>query len=176
VPNLEFTFSEFQREIEAIQQLADNFISKESTYVLHQLKQNLVGIRGAAAGHVYSWGIPENGPLVTKDSEGEYEPSGRGRHKIFASITSVWEIKPLGPSGSASRVHRKFALTGIASTRIRLIERLHGGEVTELAMWRMEVGDEASPGCHFHVQVLGTEQTPPFPNSLSVPPLRSSAV
>ncbi len=38
-------------------------------------------------------------------------------------------------------------------------------------MWRMEIADDASPGCYFHVQVLGEEDRPPFPKSLSVPRL-----
>src|SRR5436190_1532122 len=45
------------------------------------------------------------------------------------------------------------------------------GIPAEIAMWRMEVGDARSPGCHFHVQVLGEAEVAPFPKSLSVPRL-----
>ena len=40
-------------------------------------------------------------------------------------------------------------------------------------MWRMEIGDSGSPGCHFHVQILGQTQEIPFPKSLSVPRIPS---
>ena len=38
-------------------------------------------------------------------------------------------------------------------------------------MWRAEVGDAASPGCHFHVQIAGDKEDPPFPKALDVPRL-----
>ena len=139
--------------------------------MLPRLKENLLLIRSSAAGKTYQWQIPLNSPLMTVDSRGEYERDEGGVHTVFAKIASVWQIEPLGPHNSGSLQHRKFALSGIASTRIYLFERLQGGGERELAMWRMGIGDEQSPGCHFHVQVLGTNPKPPFPQTLSVPRL-----
>jgi hypothetical protein len=42
---------------------------------------------------------------------------------------------------------------------------------TEVARWCFEVGDDNSPGCHFHVQVKASEEGHLFPPSLSVPRL-----
>jgi hypothetical protein len=62
----------------------------------------------------------------------------------------------------------------LASTRVRLLcEPGDGDGHQEIAMWRMEIGDSNSPGCHFHVQVLGQTTNFPFPSSLSVPRLPS---
>lgn len=165
---LEFEFGQFLQEIEYIRSLAHKFISRESHYVLYELKTSLEGVRNAASGQSFSWGIKTQSPLVTIDSIGEYEPGGGGAHTIFATVTSTWDIEPIGLRSVASR---KFAVNGIASSRIDLIERPPEGENKSLAMWRMEIGDEHSPGCHFHVQVLGTDPEPPFPHSLSVPRL-----
>jgi hypothetical protein len=33
----------------------------------------------------------------------------------------------------------------------------------------MELGDSTSPGCYFHVQVLGDREVCPFPKAVSVP-------
>jgi hypothetical protein len=46
-----------------------------------------------------------------------------------------------------------------------------GSKGEELAMWRIEIGDDDSPGCHFHVQIRGEEDDGPFPKRLSVPRL-----
>jgi hypothetical protein len=51
-----------------------------------------------------------------------------------------------------------------------VIERTEQG-IEQLAMWRVEVGDDASPGCHFHTQIEGERNNPPYPRSLSVPRL-----
>lgn len=47
----------------------------------------------------------------------------------------------------------------------------NGSRGEELAMWRIEIGDDASPGCHFHVQIRGEDEEGPFPKRLSVPRL-----
>lgn len=62
-------------------------------------------------------------------------------------------------------------MVGQASTVVRLYEGDPGNPVKELAMWRMEIGDDASPGCHFHVHALGDRPDPPFPHSLPIPRL-----
>jgi hypothetical protein len=50
------------------------------------------------------------------------------------------------------------------------------GVKRDLAMWRVEVASDDSPGCHFHVQVLGKTHDLPFPSTLSVPRLPSCII
>jgi hypothetical protein len=45
------------------------------------------------------------------------------------------------------------------------------GPEREIAMWRMEIGNEALPGCAFHAQILGEAEGGHFPRTLSVPRL-----
>jgi len=166
---LQFLFRDFVSEIDTIDKVTKKFIAPNSSGVFGMLKYNLEQIRGLPSGHSYRWGISQDLPLCTETSWGEYEIGCGGRDPIFAQIMSVWQIAPLGLSNPGSRVHRKFALTGQASTRVRLFHGSADEPGEELAMWRMEVGDDASPGCHFHVQVLGEKENPPFPHFLSVP-------
>ena len=40
-------------------------------------------------------------------------------------------------------------------------------------MWRLELGADDSPGCYFHVQILGDSNDTPFPSSIPIPRLPS---
>ena len=106
-----------------------------------------------------------------------YEPGGGGAEDVIGEITSSWAISPwTDKSLKRGTLVPIFRLTGNASIRVRILrENAVNAEVTELAMWRMELGAEESPGCFFHIQVLGHKETPPFPASLSVPRLPALA-
>jgi len=169
VARLEFAFQEFVKEIDLISALASKYITPDSIHILTQLKNQLEGIRGARSGTPFDWGISAESPLRTRTSRGSYEREGRGSHHVLAKISSIWTIEPLGGHGPKYSRQRKFALAGKASTRVRLFEESQSGGQQEIAMWRMEVADSTSPGCFFHVQVLGDTGLPPFPDYLPVP-------
>ena len=63
-----------------------------------------------------------------------------------------------------------FEVAGLASTKLRILDAVSDDE-TELAMWRVELGDQQSPGCYFHTQILGQSDVPPFPHSVCIPRL-----
>lgn len=170
---LVFSFSEMEEELRAISGVVEPFIDPIATNVLDRFMALLNEIRKRPTGRLYPWKIPENQPLQTKASCGEYEPSDHGEELVFAEISCVWQIKPLGGHNPGSRPSRQFELGGIASTRVRLIEGEAGtvGDRGQLAMWRMEIGDDNCPDAYFHVQVMGDSSDPPFPRSLSVPRL-----
>jgi hypothetical protein len=106
--------------------------------------------------------------LKTIVSEGEYESGHkRGSHRVVAEIDAIWEIQRIpAKKKKAPAIH--FKLVGIASTRVRLFCEA-GGARREIGMWRMEIGDSNSPGCHFHVQILGESAEAPFPKTLCIP-------
>jgi len=82
-------------------------------------------------------------------------------------------VRPIGANAKKPKERQKRLLEfyGIASTRIRLFDAKDTKR--PIAMWRMELGDAQSPGCHFHVQVLGEHDESPFPKSVSIPRLPS---
>lgn len=149
--------------------IAQQFIDPVSTNVLPQLKTTLENIRSAKSEAVAPWGITKNYPLKTIESYGEYEPGDHGEHVVYAELTSKWEIMCPHEEGPKSKSQSRFSLVGTASTKVCLFEFDGEDDPVELAAWRMEIGDDAAPGCHFHVQVLGEEHHTLFPHSLSVP-------
>ena len=164
---LEFTFDEFVSELKAIGRIADPFIHTESKHILPQLIDDLRNIQAADYDRPFSWQIPEDRPLKTITSRGQYEKATRlGREHVFAELTSIWEI---------ARVRRKrreperFVLKGKTSTMIRLRRDNPARVFQEIAMWRTEVGVASSPGCHFHIQILGEHSRKPYPKSLPIP-------
>ncbi len=171
MPLLEFEFQEFLDEIRAIKGVANNFLDRSASNVLDTFARNLETIRLTQRANSL-WNIPLHAPLKTRISDGEYEQENRrGRHKVFGEITSTWTIAPSGPEAARKKPAKTFAVTGNASVRIRLIEPNSNSGDRELAMWRVELGDDAAPGCYFHIQVLGDNDRVPFPHSLSIPRL-----
>ena len=87
----------------------------------------------------------------------------RGSRKIHAVISGTWDLRPLEK--------REIEFCGIASTRIELYASDDPDK--RLAMWRLELGAEDSPGCYFHAQILGDSDKPPFPEFVPIPRLPS---
>lgn len=172
---LTFSFSECEEELRALQGIVADYLAAQSTGVIPRFAESLRSIRGAPEGGFRRWEVHQTEPILTIPSEGEYSLGGTRdeRRSICASIDGVWEIEPLGPNNPGSLTHRKFALGGLASARIRLIDSTTG---EEMAMWRMELGDHMSPGCFFHVQIRGQNEEIPFPKSLDIPRLPSNVM
>lgn len=168
---IEFGFQEVISEIAAIARIAEAYLAPTSQFVLPQLRTELENIQSATTDGTWQWGIKNHQPLVTRVSRGDYQPNSQGEHNVFAEVTSVWEVRRIRPAGKKTKPADRFALDGLASTRVRIFKELPQGGKEQIAMWRMEVGDDASPGCHFHVQVLGEDEAGPFPHSLDVPRL-----
>ena len=172
VAPLEFGFQDMANEVDALDRLVGDFCAPQSTDVLRQLRGTLESIRDSPSDREWRWGIPESNPFVTAVSYGSYQPGSQGQHNVFAEITSTWTIRRLRPPRRRGARAGRFALTGKASTRVRLRKVGANAQPSgELAMWRAEVADAVSPGCHFHVQVLGEADNGQFPHSLDVPRL-----
>ena len=165
---LEFSFQEMITEVDSFSRLSEKFVTTESRGVLQALKRSLENYRAEPTEGSLSWQISEHLPLRTVISQGKYEKGGNGAHHLYAEISAVWEIQRMRERKLAMPAKR-FKLIGLASTRIRVLcEPLDEAPAREIAMWRMEIGDDNSPGCHFHIQVLGAEEFP-FPKSLPIP-------
>ena len=113
------------------------------------------------------WEVPDKEPLITLETN-RYEPGDRrGELNVKGEISWCWDIRPLvRPKGATL----DFQIDGNASIKLRIRSRTHDRR-DGIAMWRIEMGAPDSPGCHFHTQVLGESNDPPFPHSLSVPRL-----
>lgn len=158
-------------ELEAFSHIAEKFIATESRQVLSQFKGTLETYRDQPTQHKFDWQIRPANPLRTTVSPGGYEMGSKGAHHIFAEIDALWRIQRV-PGKKKNDRSEFFKLVDIGSTRVRLFCVPQGKKPKrEIAMWRMEVGDAQSPGCHFHTQILGEQSRFPFPKSLSIPRL-----
>lgn len=180
-----FAFKEFEVELLALQKMSvgtgaaihGRFVDPNTSWIFDQFREDLRQIAKAPAGDSYRWEIQREYPLRTELSMGRHEKGvedpnpgdpapGGPFDQMFAEITCLWEIAPLGEAGAG----RRFMPSGVASTVVTLRSDSDQDEAPPLAMWRMEVGDQASPGSLFHVQIgeLDREERP-FPHALPVP-------
>jgi hypothetical protein len=171
VADLLFSFQEILDEIDAMSRIAENLLTDETCQtVLPRFYAVLESIRAKRPTAPVACTI-KNPPIRTIVSHGEYEQQPReGEHKVFAEITTIWEILCPPEKGPKKQQQKHFQLCGIGSTKVRILKTDDSG-TQELAMWRCEIGNEPAPGCHFHSQVEGERTAPPYPKSLSVPRL-----
>ncbi len=166
---LEFSFSDVLQEINSLEVIAKGYIWKDSVDVLKNFGENLNNLRCYETSS-YSWTISEAIPLCTVPSEGKYDK--KHGEPVFGQISCIWEIKPKRELGwKKTKLSENFVLYGNASTKVKIFRGTPDRPGEEMAMWRMEIGVRDSPGCHFHVQILGAEDDPPFPKSLPIPRL-----
>ncbi len=158
---LEFTFSEFRQEIRVMTDLAKHLLTRESIGLLQKFEERVRQLGERPTDRPYEL---EFAGVRTLPSDGEYETVGRKGKTIAAELSSTWRVKPIGASGK-KRPRRRFQLTDLASTRVAIHD--HSNKV--LACWHMDVADEKSPGCYFHIQIAQDRDESPFPAWLPVP-------
>lgn len=168
---LRFMFSDMEKEIEYMRALAAPFLSRDTFHHrIPEWKRRLTNFRLSPGSGRMSWFVPEDEPLETAESVGEYEPHGRkGVYRVVGRISGAWDI--LAELSRDNTPPKHFTLDGHASFKLSVWAI--GGErkYVELARWSSDVGDRNSPGCHFHSQIDMDEGYGIFPKGLSVPRL-----
>jgi hypothetical protein len=172
---LRFSVAELQREISVIKALARGFLDLEADAVLSSASSALTQICKRRDGHSVGWQISESWPIRTNASHGQYQPQQLNSNVVHAELSFVWQIAPVVPVQQKAPA-RFVDLVGTASTRITVREGPPEARGTELAMWRMEIGDNLSPGVHFHTQVMGRKGDLVFPHHVDIPRLPSVTV
>lgn len=171
---LQFSHGKLVEETVALMGMAKHFLAADGPGVLTALQRHLERIGETATDHVQELALR---PLRTKPTC-DYERGTRaGGKKIYALISGLWELLPIGATGP----NRKIAFVGKASTVIEFWpEDCLWREVQEpserLAMWRIELGADDAPGCYFHSQILGDTDKTPFPKTIPIPRLPSPFV
>lgn len=168
--SLLFWVADLRNELHAFRELADPLLFPGSSQVLHTAASDLLGISKSM--NPVRWQIHPNNPIKTMPSVGSFMPDDNGALTVHAEIAFVWELEPVRAPGD-QRAALQVRLNGLASTEIRILKGTPGtgGTPEELAVWRMEIGDDAAPGATFHVQVLGRDADVIFPKQLDVPRL-----
>lgn len=164
-----FSIAEMLRELESAEKLATPFLVNPQGF-FGEVRTQLIGIRDEYTDRMISWEVPLIRSLRTQVSKGEHERGSKGRW-VAGKLAFKWQVLRVHPKKPKSPAEH-LELAGIASTMVRVVHvENDGAHGDEIAMWRTEVGDEQSPGCHFHVQIRGESEELPFPKSLSVPRL-----
>lgn len=154
---LEFHRGDLEREVQLISDIAKKFLTPESPSRLTQLKAQLAPLHASGGGR---WAISE--PIVSLATNNYAKGHGT---KVWAEVSSTWELARKG--GRKSNV---LIVSGLASTRVSVVQSTNG-DSERIALWRMEIGDDKSPGSYFHVHVQGADASLPFPSWLEVPRL-----
>ena len=160
-----FKTVELEQETKALKTMATSFFEPGKMWVIDNFLSDLRSIDSLREGSVCALELQ---CLHTKSSD-QYEAGSRkGSQKIHAVISGTWELRTLG---KRSAPKREIEFCGKASTKIELYAS--DDPETRLAMWRLELGAEDSPGCYVHAQILGDFDKPPFPKSVPIPRLPS---
>ena len=155
-----FKIVELQRETKSLQTMGEKFLDSQTSWALERFSSNLQSIGDVRGGIARTLELER---LRTSPST-DYESGSRhGGIEIYAVISGTWDLLPLQ--------NRKIEFCGNASTRIEVYAS--NDSKKRLAMWRLEVGSEDSPGCYVHAQILGDLNEPPFPKSVPIPRLPS---
>lgn len=154
---LEFEFQEIDREISALEVLAANYLDPSGPTVLDRARETLRQIRRSHHYEAQAWTIPVDAPLRSKVSEGRFEPAAKSGPPVFAELSSKWEIAPIPRKRRKYGDVKEFRLSGIASSRIAIRSGSPDNPGRNLSIWRMEIADDNSPGCYFHVQIADDE-------------------
>ena len=164
---LQFELRELTEEVKLMRKLAANFLDTGTGDVLKNVEDQLETLYSRREGAIVSVGVSPSRPIKTIPCEGGYERGCGGAYKnLFAEIVFKWQLQPLGqaskkPKSQASKKrkeNRRVAVAGIASTVARL-KINHERETVDVASWRMEFGDDVSPGAFFHAQIPDTLET-----------------
>ena len=140
--------------------MGEKFLDSQTWWALERFSSNLQSIGDVRDGRACTLELER---LRTSPST-DYESGSRhGGIEIYAVISGTWDLLPLQ--------NREIEFCGNASTRIEVYAS--NDSTKRLAMWRLEVGSEDSPGCYIHAQILGDLYEPPFPKSVPIPRLPS---
>ena len=159
---IRFHYDEFIADVRRMSKLAEQFLETEAFGSLKTLETRLENLRNAAPGVSQNLSIPDEHPIVTKEST-HYRGTDQ-KIAVKGKLSFVWGIVN---SSEGKKRRTSFDLTGIASTRIRLFA--DGPE--PIAHWQLETGDASSPGCHFHSSVNQAGENGIFPKWLKIPRL-----
>lgn len=165
---LRLGFAQFQEELLLISRLADEFLSSDTRFRLHQAATSLEQIWSAdSRNDGYHLGIAIDAPLRTIPST----TYGGGATPVWAELSFIWTLNPIGPIQKKVLQRRQFEVVGKASTRVRFAWSRAENAIEEVAMWRMEIATPDGPGAFFHAQVRGADDSLPFPAAVPVPRL-----
>jgi hypothetical protein len=148
---VEFSYRELAADLKNFAANEGQFLAPAAPNLLIKAAQDLTA--AAASPHVRVWEVQDTtyDRIETFVSKGECETGNNVQWTLKGTLSFMWEIQRVSPKGDRFRIIN-------ATTRLRLLVCDSNGVVdpdivSELAVWRFEIGDVNHPGARFHSQV-----------------------
>ncbi|ACY16545.1 hypothetical protein [Haliangium ochraceum] len=151
---LQFEYKTALEELTILPEMAKDYLDGSAPGAFTALRNELEKVRRRPAGCRLRWETQEHMRISTKPSR-DYQAGHQSSGTVRGVLEFTWEIENVEERGKKKGVaHKRFQLVGLASTRIYL----YGDDDKLVARWNFDVGDAASPGCHFHVQLAESKE------------------
>lgn len=140
-----FRFAEIEDEMLAFAAVAEKHLRPESIRQMKRLVQQFSQM--ASATTPLKWSTMDGEPLLTERS-GEFEPNNKKCSKeLYGRLQFTWTIQPIGKPNLKPRLRWFALLNSSVSVELRVADSDHS-----VGQWDFDVGDDQSPGCHFHAK------------------------
>jgi hypothetical protein len=149
---LAFRFGALMKEMRLFPQVARGKLPPAALKRLEYLGEALGPLANADEARRVQWGTADQ-PIETNPSAGSHQIRRGGHGRNLKGIVDFrWEIQPIG---RRQRVpENRFLALWNSSVRIHLVDTGAADDDREevVASWNFDVGDNQSPGCHFHAK------------------------
>jgi hypothetical protein len=144
-------FKNVHEELLAFRKVVEKKLAPDARDILSRLASDLEQI--AQATRLKTWKTAREIRTLNSDGGHQRDHSGHGR-SLHGSISFKWDIEPLGNKGPKNQPLSRYFVLRNSSVRISLIN----GAEEEVARWDFDVGDDRSPGCHFHAKFAEADE------------------
>jgi len=142
-------FENISEELRSFSDIVRHMLTQPSLTLLAELERELSALASGVAGQMRTWGT-RGKELETLPSDGRHQMDREGHgHNLKGLISFTWDVEPIGGARTRLPLKRYFVLRN-SSVRIRLFDERQRQVVSA---WNVDVGDDRSPGCHFHAQI-----------------------
>ena len=171
---LRFSYGNWLSELAALEDLGKRFLTPTTlATTLPRLRSSLENLRKTDHGRLEVPRTPL--PVTTVETEG-HELGDRRGVPVSARISFVWDVRRVEVArGRRGRLADEFEVVGKASTEVLLYHHRDGEKILTATL-QADLGDDASPGCHFHTQLLPVAGDAPVPPVFAVPRVPSLLV
>jgi hypothetical protein len=143
---LKLGYAQVETELTAFRPLARHCLTDTSVQALDQWLADLVSTASIKSERVCT--VKTSSVLSTRSNDGKHQKASSV--SLFGEIEFTWDIIPEAPKSKLAAA--KHFLLENASIRLAICEQREAGGHDTLASWTFDIGNQESPGCHFHAK------------------------
>jgi hypothetical protein len=149
-------FEHVAQEMGSFWRIAGHRFEPDAVAIWKKLMDDLESYRSFRAKQVLTWSTPPQRPLVTIPNKGQHQM--HSGIELFGQVAFTWDLLPQYPS-SQKRPAEYFVLHN-SSVKLILWQKLHNKKPVQRTAWCFDVGNDESPGCHFHAKFTDPKRDP----------------